>query len=357
MTWGAAQLGHRPGRARRGRRPACSPPTSTTVVFVAIWVDAGGERRDGGAAGGPRGGARRDRCGGRRARARAAVERLVRERDTLTNPSTAAHSAAVFQVDRRSGRRTAESVVSARPPLASPPRRLSDQAAIPTAAAAPAPSNGQGGRSPGVHAALSVMELVVAQGRLGLGDLARELQLPKSTLHRICAILVDRGLGDPRRAGPLRAGRARDRARQPRRRPADRHRLPPRGLRPDDAATTRRSASRSSTGDESVFVAIEETTQPVRLQTWVGRRAPAFASASGRVFLAAWPRRGGRGRVRWACADHPDRAPTANRRPSCTRSSTACAVTASPRTTRRPPPGCTRRPSRSSTSTAPCSPR
>ena len=40
-------------------------------------------------------------------------------------------------------------------------------------------------------------------------------------------------------------------------------------------------------GDESVFVAIEETTQPVRLQTWVGRRAPAFASASGRVILAA----------------------------------------------------------------------
>ena len=42
-------------------------------------------------------------------------------------------------------------------------------------------------------------------------------------------------------------------------------------------------------GDESVFVAIEETTQPVRLQTWVGRRAPAFASASGRVILAGRP--------------------------------------------------------------------
>ena len=47
--------------------------------------------------------------------------------------------------------------------------------------------------SPGVHAALSVMELVVSEGAMGLGDLARELQLPKSTLHRICAILVDRG--------------------------------------------------------------------------------------------------------------------------------------------------------------------
>ena len=51
-------------------------------------------------------------------------------------------------------------------------------------------------------------------------------------------------------------------------------------------------------GPESVFVAIEETTQPVRLQTWVGRRSPAFASASGRVCLAAWPAELGRDRVR-----------------------------------------------------------
>src|ERR1700745_931950 len=63
--------------------------------------------------------------------------------------------------------------------------------ALPAAPAARA--NGQGGRSPGVHAALSVMELVVSQGPLALGDLARDLGLPKSTLHRICAILVERG--------------------------------------------------------------------------------------------------------------------------------------------------------------------
>ena len=85
-------------------------------------------------------------------------------------------------------------------------------------AAIPAPrANGQAGRSPGVHAALSVMELVVTQGRLGLGDLARELQLPKSTLHRICAILVDRGwaLRDERAATSPASGRSGSAAARP----------------------------------------------------------------------------------------------------------------------------------------------
>jgi DNA-binding IclR family transcriptional regulator len=38
--------------------------------------------------------------------------------------------------------------------------------------------------------------------------------------------------------------------------------------------------------DESSFIALEETTHPVRLVTHVGSRTPAFASASGRVILA-----------------------------------------------------------------------
>jgi DNA-binding IclR family transcriptional regulator len=42
-------------------------------------------------------------------------------------------------------------------------------------------------------------------------------------------------------------------------------------------------------GRESVFVAKEETTHPVRLVTAVGSRLPAFASASGRVMLADLP--------------------------------------------------------------------
>jgi DNA-binding IclR family transcriptional regulator len=162
---------------------------------------------------------------------------------------------------------------------------MPEPAALP--APAPAPSEGTG-RSPGVHAALSVMELVVAEGRLALGDLARELQVPKSTLHRICAILVERGwvirdehgryepgvraIGLGSRAGdlPIVTG----------------FRQAVSGLMTRHDETVCLAVL---DGDESVFVAIEETTQPVRLQTWVGRRSPAFASASGRVFLAAWP--------------------------------------------------------------------
>jgi DNA-binding IclR family transcriptional regulator len=44
-------------------------------------------------------------------------------------------------------------------------------------------------------------------------------------------------------------------------------------------------------GCESVFVAKQETTHPVRLVTAVGSRLPAFASASGRAMLADLPER------------------------------------------------------------------
>jgi DNA-binding IclR family transcriptional regulator len=40
-------------------------------------------------------------------------------------------------------------------------------------------------------------------------------------------------------------------------------------------------------GDESLYFAIEETSQPIRLVTHVGSTTPAFASASGRVILAS----------------------------------------------------------------------
>ena len=166
------------------------------------------------------------------------------------------------------------------------PDDLSDSAA--TEIPVRAPADGHGGRSPGVHAALSVMELVVAQGRLGLGDMARELKLPKSTLHRICAILVDRGWAIRDEQGRYEPG---VRAVGLGTRAADlpivtgfRHAVSDLMSRYDETVCLA-----VLDGHESVFVAMEETTQPVRLQTWVGRRSPAFASASGRVFLAAWP--------------------------------------------------------------------
>jgi DNA-binding IclR family transcriptional regulator len=132
------------------------------------------------------------------------------------------------------------------------------------------------------------MELVVAEGPLGLGDVARELNLPKSTLHRICAILVDRGWAIRDEQGRFEPG---VRAIGLGSRAADlpivagfRHAVSALMTRYDETVCLA-----VLDGNESVFVAIEETTQPVRLQTWVGRRSPAFASASGRVFLAAWP--------------------------------------------------------------------
>jgi DNA-binding IclR family transcriptional regulator len=42
-------------------------------------------------------------------------------------------------------------------------------------------------------------------------------------------------------------------------------------------------------GSESLFLALEETSQPIRLVTHVGSKTPAFASASGRVVLASQP--------------------------------------------------------------------
>src|SRR3954468_3153838 len=162
---------------------------------------------------------------------------------------------------------------------------MSDQTLV---TATPSPPDRHAGRSPGVHAALSVVELVVAQGPLGLGDLARELRLPKSTLHRICAILVERGWAirdDQGRYAPgVRAIGLGTRAGDLPIILGFRHAVSELMTRHDETvclAVVDR--------EESVFVAIEETTQPVRLQTWVGRRAPAYASASGRVILAARP--------------------------------------------------------------------
>jgi IclR family transcriptional regulator, KDG regulon repressor len=149
-------------------------------------------------------------------------------------------------------------------------------------------SNGRATKSPGVNAALSVMELVVSHGQLGLGDLARELELPKSTLHRICAILVDRGWAirdDQGRYAPgVRAIGLGTRAGDLPIIIGFRHAVGELMTRHDETVCLA-----VVDGQESVFLAIEETTQPVRLQTWVGRRAPAFASASGRVVLAARP--------------------------------------------------------------------
>lgn len=139
--------------------------------------------------------------------------------------------------------------------------------------------------SPGVHAALSVLEALVGRGPLALADLATELGIAKSTLHRVCSVLVGRGWavrdGEGRFDLGIRAIGLGARSTE----------LPIvtafRGVAA--GLLTRHDETVCLAvldGAESVYIGLEETSQPVRLVTRVGSRTPAFASASGRVVLA-----------------------------------------------------------------------
>jgi DNA-binding IclR family transcriptional regulator len=146
----------------------------------------------------------------------------------------------------------------------------------------------QGTTSAGVHATLAVLDLLAARSPLGLSELARELGIAKSTLHRICATLVAQGWAirdsDGRFALGVRAMRLGSGSAE----------LP-------IVTAFRTVAAEFLTrhdetivlavldGAESLFIALEETSQPVRLVTHVGSKTPAFASASGRVVLASLP--------------------------------------------------------------------
>src|SRR3977135_883863 len=47
--------------------------------------------------------------------------------------------------------------------------------------------------SPGVHTALSVLEVLVVETPLGLAELATRLGVPKSSLSRVCSVMMGRG--------------------------------------------------------------------------------------------------------------------------------------------------------------------
>jgi len=150
------------------------------------------------------------------------------------------------------------------------------------------------GRSPrstsaGVHATLRILDLLAAHGPLSLAELARELGIAKSTVHRICSILVERAWAVRDREGRYELGiRA--------------LRLGARSSELPIVTAFRTVAAEFLAkhdetialavveGDESLFLALAETSHPVRLVTHVGTKTPAFASASGRVVLASWPR-------------------------------------------------------------------
>jgi DNA-binding IclR family transcriptional regulator len=139
--------------------------------------------------------------------------------------------------------------------------------------------------STGVHATLRILDLLAARGPLPLAELARDLGIAKSTIHRICSVLVERGWAVRDRDGRYELGiRA--------------LRLGSRTGELPIVTAFRTVAAEYLTrhdetialavidGGESLYIAIEETSHPVRLVTHVGSKTPAFASASGRVVLA-----------------------------------------------------------------------
>jgi IclR family transcriptional regulator, KDG regulon repressor len=147
---------------------------------------------------------------------------------------------------------------------------------------------GRQATSAGVHATLAVLDLLAAQPQLGLSDIARELGVAKSTLHRILAVLVERGWAVRDTEGRFSLG---IRALRLGSSSAD---LPiVKAFRTVAAEFLTRHdetiALAVLDGSESLFLALEETSQPIRLVTHVGSKTPAFASASGRVVLASHP--------------------------------------------------------------------
>lgn len=138
-------------------------------------------------------------------------------------------------------------------------------------------------------AVLDVLDTLDRCGPVTLAQLTRETGVAKSTLHRVCSTMTKRGwLARDARSGRMELG--------PRTAWLSRA-TPASALTADFHAVAERLVARHNEttcltvldGRDSVFVAKEETSHPVRLVTAVGSRLPAFASASGRVLLADMP--------------------------------------------------------------------
>jgi DNA-binding IclR family transcriptional regulator len=142
--------------------------------------------------------------------------------------------------------------------------------------------------SPGIAAVLGVLEALDRLGPSGLAELSTATGLPKTTLHRACTAMEERGFVE--RCGD--GGYA----------------LAPRtvelGTRSACSALVSAFEAEAAgllarhdettclavlDGTDALFIAKAETSQAVRLMTRVGSRLPAFAAASGRVLLAAQP--------------------------------------------------------------------
>ncbi len=134
-----------------------------------------------------------------------------------------------------------------------------------------------------------MLDVLDREGPSTLAQLARQTGIAKSTLHRVCSMMFERGWVTRDSAtghiglGPRVAWLA--------------HSAPESPLAAGFHGVARRLVARHNEttcltvldGRESVFIAKQETTHQVRLVTAVGNRLPAFAAASGRVMLADLP--------------------------------------------------------------------
>jgi DNA-binding IclR family transcriptional regulator len=137
-----------------------------------------------------------------------------------------------------------------------------------------------------VHAALSVLEALIVAESLSLSDLAGQLGVPKSSLLRVCSVLSQRGWVTRAPDGRYNLGvRAIGLSAHATEYPLVRAF---RAVAPELLARHNETVCLAVLdGDEATFIALEETSHPVRLVANVGDRTPAFASPSGQVILAA----------------------------------------------------------------------
>jgi IclR family KDG regulon transcriptional repressor len=154
-----------------------------------------------------------------------------------------------------------------------------------TTTAAGEPSGG----SPGVHAVLDVLETLGADGSQTLADLTRHVGISKTTVHRVCGALLERGwvVRDPGTGAYALGIRAIGISAAAAENPIVVAFRP----RAAELLALHNEAVHLTVldGEDSLFVAKAETTHDVRLVSAIGSRLPAFASASGRVLLADLP--------------------------------------------------------------------
>jgi IclR family transcriptional regulator, KDG regulon repressor len=143
--------------------------------------------------------------------------------------------------------------------------------------------------SPGMHAVLDVLETLGTDGSHTLADLTRQLGISKTTVHRVCGALVERGwvLRDSGTGAYSLGIRAISVAAAAAETPLV---VAFRPVAADLLAIHNETVHLTVLdGGDSLFVAKAETTHAVRLVSAIGSRLPAFASASGRVLLADLP--------------------------------------------------------------------